>query len=173
MKKLLLAGLIIGCLTGCSGSVFAPIEHVMKNKFDVNQAQEQLKEGKSKLEGSAFLRQNGGGVVTCAGQEVFLFPYTDYANELLSLMYGSSEKGISAWYTTKYKFINEDPNYPNYKKNSFCDAQGKFVFEKLSSGTYFAITNVSWRVGYDQQGGFLMQKVTLGKSETKNIVITR
>lgn len=59
MKKLLLAGLIIGCLTGCSGSVFAPIEHVMKNKFDVNQAQEQLKEGKSKLEGSAFLRQNG------------------------------------------------------------------------------------------------------------------
>ncbi|ERF79486.1 hypothetical protein [Gallibacterium anatis] len=173
MKKLVLIGLVSAVLAGCAGTPFAPIEHTMKNKFDVKQAQAQLKEGSAKLEGSAFLRQNGGGVVTCAGQEVLLFPYTDYANEKLSLIYGGTDRGISAWYTTQYKFSNEDPNYPNYKKTSFCDAQGKFVFDKLSAGTYFAITNVSWTVGYERQGGFLMQKVTLNKGEVKTIVMSR
>lgn len=172
MKKLLSMSAVAILLVGCAGTPFAPIEHSMKNKFDAKQAQTQLKEGNAKLEGNAFLRQQGGGVVTCAGQEVFLFPYTDYANEKLSLMYGSSERGISAWHTTQYKFSNEDPNFPNYKKTSFCDAQGKFVFDKLSAGTYFAITNVSWTVGYERQGGFLMQKVTLNKGETKSIVMS-
>ncbi|MDG4948803.1 hypothetical protein NYR72_09890 [Actinobacillus equuli subsp. haemolyticus] len=175
MKKLLLVSALGIMLTGCVVSPsarFVPIEHKMVNKFDVKQAKNQLKRGSSKIEGNAFLRQNGGGVVTCAGQEVWLIPYTEYANEKLSVMYGNSEKGFWNLLSPQYKFTNEDPAYLANMKSTTCDSQGKFVFDNISKGSYFIATQVFWAVGYRQQGGFLMQKIVLNKGESKNIVMS-
>ncbi len=195
MKKILI-GLISLSLAGCAA--LYQVEHTMLNKFSVEQAQAQLKAGNSKLEGSALLRQVGGDSVTCAGEEVALYPYTDYANERMNLLYGNSEKGFDSaaaytrrassdiglffgngiktyddGYGTKYNFTNEDPNYSRYKKTTYCDAQGKFTFDKLSEGSYFVITKVVWLTEFgNRQGGFLMQKVTLGKNDHKNIVMS-
>ncbi|MDU4465519.1 hypothetical protein [Haemophilus parahaemolyticus] len=173
MKKLLLVSVIGTLLTGClSGTGWKPIEHTMINKFNEQQAKNQLKEGSSRIEGNAFLRQNGGGVVTCAGQEVTLIPFTEYANEKLKVSYLSEDKGYQDWVYGNYKFNNEDPNYVKYMKTAVCDSQGKFTFDKLSAGTYFVVTAVKWQVGYYLQGGSLMQKVTLAKGDTKNIVMS-
>ena len=172
MKKILLVGLVSYFLFGCAGSGFAPIEHVMQHQLDEKQAQQQLHQGSGKIEGSAFLRQNGGGVVTCAGNNVYLIPYTEYANERITLLYGSNERGYRDWLSTQYKFSGENLNYLQLTKISTCDAQGKFVFSNLSNGTYFLTTKVLWYVGYSQQGGDLMQKVTINGDEVKNIVMS-
>ncbi|WP_136126605.1 carboxypeptidase-like regulatory domain-containing protein [Rodentibacter pneumotropicus] len=172
MKKLLLTGLACALLVGCVGTPFSPIEYTMKNKFDVKQAEKQMKAGTGKIEGTAFLRQNGGGVVTCAGAKVNLVPYTDYTNEAMTLLYGNSEKGYRNGFGPQYKVINEDENFIKYVKSTICDAQGKFIFENLSAGTYFVGTEVVWSVGYSRQGGKLMQKVVIGKGEIQNIIMS-
>ncbi|AHG83073.1 Lipoprotein [Bibersteinia trehalosi USDA-ARS-USMARC-189] len=173
MKKLVLVGFVSALLAGCTGTVFKPIDYTMKSKFNASQAEKQLKQGTANITGSAFLKQRGGSVVTCAGEEVVLVPYTDYANEKMSLIYGNTEKGFHNSKSTQYKLSGEDPEYRKFVKFTTCDAQGKFSFNNLADGTFFITTKVQWSVHYqNSEGGYLMQKVSLKKGENKDIVLS-
>lgn len=61
--------------------------------FDPNQGRCILSRGSSTIQGQAFLRQAGGGVVTCAGEEVSLLPATPYQVERMTIIYGSTQGG--------------------------------------------------------------------------------
>lgn len=180
--KLLIAGSALFAITACQ--IDKPVQedrgYVIKNKFDATEAAQQiLGEGTSTIKGNAFLRQKGGTVVTCAGSEVTLTPYTEYANERMQVIYGSSTKG-SVSLLRRVKWANSNPDYHTYSKSTICDSDGKFEFADIKEGAYFVTTTVSWivptKIGksyYDKKvGGILMQKVQINKGKTKNIILT-
>ncbi len=136
--------------------------------FDVKQASIINKEGKNTIAGSALMRQQGGGTVTCAGNEVTLTPATAYATERIMYIYKNTNKGVAY---SGYKFEPDEPEYLTYTKNTQCGAQGNFIFKNIADGEYFVTTKIQWTVGYNVQGGALMRKVSVKGGETADIVL--
>lgn len=169
--KSLIVAALLATLAGC---VTPPQKYTMKSKFDVVEADKLLKDGKNSVHGSSLIRQRGGGVVTCAGNEVILTPATEYATERMLVIYGNTERGYNpAMGGKNIVFENQHGLYGFNTKQVLCDAQGFFNFEKLADGSFYVVSQVIWesgRAGYE--GGFIMQKVTLKGGESKEIILT-
>jgi hypothetical protein len=119
-----------GCRTVEVGVVFDPQEAKFINE-----------KGAGRIEGQAFLRQNGGGVVTAAGNTVYLIPATKYARERFAKIYnGQHVTYLGA------KVENTPPEYMALTRTTIADAQGNFTFEALKDGDYIVQTQVFWRV---------------------------
>jgi hypothetical protein len=142
--------------------------------FDATAASFANKKGRATISGQAFLRQRGGGVVTCAASEVSLIPDVEYSRQRMEGMYGSVEKGY-----TPAGVLNRIPPaksdaYNKSGKNTTCDAQGNFSFENISNGEYFVVTTVGWQVSeYTQEGGALMQHVSVSNGRNVKVLLSR
>lgn len=165
MRNLLLFSLLFVC------SCAPQTQRVELNtRFDVEQAESMLKDGKNTIIGNAFLRKAGGGVVTCAGSDVYLIPATQYAEDRMMILYGNTSGGLS---DKDVVFVPYNAEYRKLDKQETCDSQGNFTFERISDGDFFVVTRVVWMVDrYTPQGGYLMKKVKVSGGETKKIVIT-
>jgi hypothetical protein len=135
----------------------------MQNKFDYALHKPYTQQGTNTIRGQGFLRQKGGGVVTCAGQEVLLSPATPYFREIAN--------NVLSGKTSQIEPIR-DPAYASIIKKSQCDGQGNFTFRDLPNGSFFLLTQVKWSVGYEAQGGALMKEVRLNNGETKEVILT-
>ncbi len=142
-------------------------------KFIEEEHKSYLKLGSNTVTGQGFLTQNGGGVVTCAGQNVLMYPDTEYFNQRDS----DIAKGC--------QLPNESNVTNNFFKSSQCDAQGNFDFYKIPAGNYLISVNVSWNVSSiksignyyytdnQTQGGPLRKKVTVRDGEINKFIISR
>jgi hypothetical protein len=101
--------------------------------FNKNDYISYLKQGSNKVTGQAFLRQKGGGIVTCAGEEVTLYPNTDYFNNMY---------GIRGDYIEHKQLENEN----SLVRQTKCDAQGNFEFYNIPAGNWALKTDVEWSV---------------------------
>jgi hypothetical protein len=178
MRKIiyvLLAMVFVG-LVGCLAKTqFLTIS----TKFDKETAEKQMRPGKNTLKGSALFRQAGGGIVTCAGNTVSLFPYSNYARERMTGLYLNEKGGVnyvlpqSDPAAPERSYTSSDPAYDALVENTQCNTQGFFTFNNLADGDYYVVTHILWRVDrYTTQGGYLMKKVHISGGETKEIVIT-
>lgn len=168
MKKLVVVGLSILALAGCRG----PQTLEPMTDFDTNAASIINKKGSGSISGQAFLKQAGGGVVTCAGNEVELIPATDYATQRLRMMYGSDDYGYRNMAMQGVTRAEED-SYYTMTRNSLCDAQGNFTFKGVASGTYYVTTSVTWAVNqYRYAGGTLMHKVEVKSGRNAELILT-
>jgi hypothetical protein len=147
----------------------APVVRIQA-PFDSLQAKQLLAPGRNAIQGSALLRQRGGGVVTCAGTPVLLIPATAYARERLAAYYTSTEDG---------HLLGDapivEPNYPAFsqlQRRTTCDPQGHFSFTKLADGEFFVLAVVDWQVGGINQGSSMIQRVALKGGESKEVVLT-
>jgi hypothetical protein len=151
------AGVLSLALTAC-----APGRVAVQTPFDASQYAAYTATGRNVIKGQAFLTQNGGGVVTCAGKPVFLTPDSRYFREI-------------AFIATH----NRTPEFPHGKggpeevvRHTTCDAQGNFEFVKLPDGQYLVMTEVRWMVGYNAQGGALWMPGKVTDGEEKRVVIS-
>jgi len=158
---------VMALMAGCASA--PEVQHI-SSAFDAEHAKAALNPGKNSLKGSGFLRQNGGGVVTCAGATVYLLPATSYAVERMRYTYGSSAGGLNN--RPKINFYPDYPEYYQLMRKTSCDAQGNFEFNNVSPGSYFVVTSVVWKVGYSIQGGNLMRPVEVRDGVNSSIVIT-
>ena len=135
--------------------------------------------GDNTVNGSAFLRQGGGGVVSCAGNDVVLekklsFRRSSYAREANALSrYVRQASAVDPRHTAFEGSLRSLEH--TMKSVSACDVDGKFEFTNLAPGTYSVCTRVYWVVGDEGQGGNLQGSVTIpsGASGQKtSIVIT-
>ena len=143
--------------------------------FEKEEYASYLKSGVNTVTGQAFLTQKGGGVVTCAGESVLMYPDTEY----LSQRESDIDNGCQ---------LNNDAHEPDSSiaalyKSSLCDAQGNFEFYKVPAGKYIIKVNVSWDVpsassigNYyytldNPQGGLLRKKVTVQDGEVNKFII--
>lgn len=167
MRFVVCAALAAMTLAGCATQQRPTVN--IESAFDAVQAKSQMQDGSNTIKGSGFLRQRGGGVVTCAGSEVVLVPATYYARERFAHLYGTG--GINRNRLNPV-FVPDPPEYRTFTKKTRCDAQGNFTFERVSDGDFFVTTGVHWQVGGANQGGPIMSRARVGSGETLNIVIS-
>lgn len=162
MKKSILSGLVIISLSGCVSMHNPGITPIsMRTAFSEQEHAAWTGSGDSAIEGQAFLRQRGGGVVTCAGQRVLLFPNTPYFQEVVSIARGGGQPatppGADAVAVTR---------------NTMCDAEGRFRFDALPAGSWIVGTEVTWQVGYEPQGGAVVRTVSVDSGKTVSVLLS-
>lgn len=155
------AFVLVSCATIVSAC--APREkQVISVAFDAAQHKAYAGQGSGKLVGQAFLRQQGGGVVTCAGSPVMMAPDTPYFQEMIKVSKAGKAPIAGSEMESAKATI----------KSTVCDAQGNFVFDKLPPGRWFVGTDVRWTVGYNTQGGSVFKAVTVAPASETKILLT-
>lgn len=161
--SLALTLLVAGCATNRAV--------VLNSTFSLSEVEAQLKPGPNTVAGSAFVRQVGGGVVTCAGGSVYLMPITPYAREWAQHIYASQVEGYRPTQGRGIEFTNLSQQFAESIKTTTCNAQGFFEFSEVADGSYYAFTKVNWRVGGEIQGGSIMKSVAVRGGQKLNIVL--
>lgn len=169
MKKILLVGAVLSIVAGCV-TTKPPV--TLSNEFSASEAAIINKAGKNTIKGNAFLRQNGGGVVTCAGSDVLLIPATKYAKERIGYIYGSENGGYNPVYSGQSTFTPEPPEYSSMVKTTTCNSDGKFEFKNVANGDYYVLAKVIWQVR-SYQGGSLMRKVNVKNGQAIDLVMSQ
>ena len=124
--------------------------------------------GTGSIHGNAFVRKQDGAIVSCAGQEIMAIPAGSYANERIGYLYGNLDQGVNV----DKDIDKSDPRYQKNMKNVFCDVDGRFKFENLSSGDYYVIAGVFW--GDPVQGGAnMMKRVSVSNGEKEEITMSK
>jgi hypothetical protein len=140
----------------------APARVAVQTPYDASQYATYKPTGLNAIRGQAFLTQQGGGVVTCAGKQVFLTPDSPYFRELASIATHGS--------TPEFPHGNGGPE--DVVRHTVCDAQGNFEFTKLPDGKYILMTEVRWQVGYAAQGGPIWMPGTVADGVEKHVVMS-
>ena len=140
-----------------------------KTPFDPSQGRYVLASGSGAIEGQAFMRQAGGGVVTCAGEEVTLFPATAYQQERMQIIYGSTDGGSRTTGIGNFP-PDRDPRAEPLQRTTTCDAEGDFEFRGLAAGDYYVATKVVWMAQY-VQGGLLAKRVRLNPGQKVRVLL--
>lgn len=164
--------LVSGCVTQPQLRVVATT-----NALDPAKTLKALEKGTSAIKGSALLRQQGGGVITCAGLEVALNPVTPYSTERISALYGAVSGGYRSANAVRIKFEpDNDALYLSLMRKTRCDAQGFFKFDNVAEGEYFVLVGITWNTVINGanavQGGGVFQRVSVSDGETKEVVLT-
>lgn len=151
-------GLMVGCGAARSVEIPAP---------DLSTSSYALQSGSATVEGSGFLRQRGGDVVSCAGSSVWLVPDTSY------FQWASGQDR----FTVQEALLN--PEVTEYVRTESCDVEGRFSFTQVPNGEYLAGTIVTWEVFDDNpftddtQGGIVFVPVSVESDDTQTVTITR
>ncbi|TSD85661.1 hypothetical protein FFK22_026240 [Mycobacterium sp. KBS0706] len=156
MHKVLLSAAAVA-LAACSYKMQQPFDPAAYDAFKGT--------GTGSVAGQAFLRQQGGGVVTCAGAKVMALPTTAYTTELIE----------AGKYRSRFDLGDPQaqPVLTAVKKEGICDAQGNFKLTGLKPGNWIVFTEVSWSVGYNAQGGLVSAPVAIVDGQTANVIISR
>ena len=152
----------------------------MASTFDPSEVEYIHEQGTNTIEGNAFIRQRGGGTVTCAGEDVWLIPAGEYARERMRITFGTDVRPAYMAFAANV-FGGQVPGnagsgrYWEYQRNTKCDSEGRFQFEGIAVGSYFVATQVVWTVGnsFVPEGGLLMVPVRfMDTDRTENIVLS-
>lgn len=141
---------IAGCAPKIMTATIAPA--------DLEAAAMSLQPGTATIKGSALLRQRGGGVVTCAGNEVFLIPSTESTAHEFLRIFGGDSGFVSNGGTSLGggKFVAPPEPY----RRTVCNTQGFFAFDKVQPKKWYVMTTVLWEIpnqfGSTTQGGTLL-----------------
>ncbi len=126
---------------------------------------EYKKAGASAISGQAFLITVGGDVKYGAGNQVNLYPYTSYVQEVLSMKKRPN-----------YRIKNEDTRWMQYAKTTIADGQGKFEFKNIPAGNYLLECSLTWQVasqyGLQTTGGLISKQVTVGNGDSVSVMLT-
>lgn len=150
------AFLLISCGTAYKQPMF------MHHSFSLVDYSAYQKTGQGSISGQAFLKQKGGGVVTCAGNDVFLVPDSGYFRELLvhAKMNSNPLNDVDKELIRKVRLATQ------------CDAQGNFVFEQIPYAKWILVTGVNWAVGNRKQGGGLIKYLEITNNKPLKIILS-
>jgi hypothetical protein len=139
---------------------------------DVDLATSMLGQGSGTIKGSAVLRQRGGAVVTCAGNDVYLVPATPSASSELQRLFGG-DKGYVARGGDAVLGGGTLVEPPQPNRRSVCNAQGFFTFPNVRAGKWYVMTSVVWRVSDSYQGGSLLGSAEVADGQETEIVLAQ
>lgn len=164
MRRFVLALLAAAALAGCR-STEAPTLSVA---FDSKEAAFVKRQGVTRIDGHAFLKQPSGKPIFAVGETVRLIPATAYARERFQKLYGAAKYVAAAQYPAQ---IPADPAYGDYMRVTKSESSGRFSFENVPPGTYFVSTQVVWKPEGElfHRGGAVYDMVTVTGREDKPI----
>lgn len=164
MKRFAIIALF-SLISGCG----VPIE--VAAPFDKNEVAYIHQQGSATLTGQAFLRQNGGGVVTCAGSKVALLPAGAYTKEFVTKAFGNVQGGkVNALQVSQ---INHPDGFTKQRRETICDAEGDFEFKNVANGDYYVASIVTWNVGGSiiPEGGGLIKFVRISGGRSQRLLL--
>jgi ABC-type transport system substrate-binding protein len=157
----IVSGLMLA-IAGCAAAT------VQRMPFPEAEYAALAKTGTGRVTGQAFMRTIGGDVKVAAGSDVALNPVTSYSQQWYDVVY-VQRKNITAW----------DPRLDEYVMNTRADAEGRFEFVNVPPGDYFVRSLVLWAAptgpygSLQQQGGFVVERITVNDGEETKVIVTR
>jgi len=156
-----------------SGCVQQQQQVALTTSFNPSEFEWARKDGNNAISGFAVLRTVGGEARTCAGLPAYLGPDSAYTRERIMKIYGSTEKGTRAA-NDPLKFTNDDASYRSILRETRCDGQGGFTFEKVPDGTWYVTTSVVWKANPSSplfEGGNMMRRVEVRGGQTAKVTL--
>jgi hypothetical protein len=117
--------------------------------------------GTAVVEGQAFLKTQGDQVKYGAGNTVQLVPAC---------------AGADRWLAKQIKWRKDvplDSTLARVTRTTTADAEGRFRFEHVPAGDYYAVSSVWWRVPgrYMNEGGYIASPVHVTDGQTASMVV--
>lgn len=150
---------LAGCVTPT-----APLPRLVS--FNEEEYRPYAAAGTSVIYGEAFLKTQAGDVKKGAGNKIHLNPVTQYSTEWY-------ERAVLAGIPLE----PADPRVFHYHREMIADSEGRFRFEKLPAGEYYAICEITW--AYVQgnallpTGGVAHAKIRVGPGEEVKAILIR
>lgn len=148
-------------VSACALTQRQPVE--MRTRFSGPDHEAFLGSGTGSISGQGFLRQRGGGIVTCAGSKVLMFPASPFFAEFVEHFRAGRRPAAVEQVSGTYRSV---------LKESQCDAQGNFAFSALPTGSWFIVTEVNWAVGDNRQGGALLRQVYVSSGQSQQVLLS-
>jgi hypothetical protein len=161
----MLSGLLVAALDGCSST---PVK--LPVPFDQKEAAALLVPGTNQISGTILYEQDKGRVlafpdtfVSCAGREVALIPYTDFAREWALRYYGKPVTDIAYRLANRGRSIQVEGQEQMFEvsRKTRCDDKGNFSFSNVANGDFLLMAHVQW-LGKDEasyQFGFAPEDI--------------
>jgi hypothetical protein len=155
------------CITLVAAGLAATAALAQEAAFDPKAAAFIHKDGKTKIEGHAFLRRPDNAVENAVGQTVRLIPVTPYSETRFAQFY-KGKKFLPAFQIPK---IEADPEYASYTRTTTSDSNGRFEFDNVAPGKYYVATQIMWRGkgNFFSEGGAVYDMVTVPGKDTKKV----
>ena len=151
MVRVLVVVLMAVVLMSCTSIAPTPVSRI---PFPESEYLSLPKTGTATITGQAFLKTRGGDVITAAGNEVLLNPFTSYSLQ---------------WYEKSYLLSSmllperHDPRLEKYFRRKVADASGRFTFKDVPAGEYFLVATVTWEAPVGPSGELVMQGGVIAK----------
>jgi hypothetical protein len=138
--------------------------------FDQKEAAALLVPGTNQISGTILYEQDKGRVlafpdtfVSCAGREVALIPYTDFAREWALRYYGKPVMDIAYRLANRGRSIQVEGQEQMFEasRKTRCDDKGNFSFSNVANGDFLLMAHVQW-LGKDEasyQFGFAPEDI--------------
>lgn len=147
-------------LGGCAVPV--PPKVPISSTFVEAEHDQYLVDGPNTVSGQGFMRQRGGGTVTCAGSTAALFPSTPYFREATTLVARGQIPDLGGGLG----------KYSGAVRKTRCDAQGNFVITHVPAGRWIVMTEVKWEVARSRQGGMLSREIQVVDGKPESLLLT-
>lgn len=128
MKTLFLSCVVAATLSGCASRT-----HVKTPPFSPEQHVGYTLDSGSSLRGESVYRDTEGGNISCANQNIYLLPDTEFYQHLMAI----DNSGYFLRNTI-------DPRARSLIRSTQCDAQGRFIFERLPDAKWIALSPLHW-----------------------------
>lgn len=128
--------------------------------------------GTNSVSGFAVLRTVGGEARTCAALPVRLVPDSPLARERMIGLYGTTTRGTAPASARNYDDAKTDPEYLSASRETRCDPQGNFSFEKVPNGVWYVTTIVAWSAAPRArvlEGGPMMKRIELTGNQAEKV----
>ena len=173
-----LSKVILSTLAALSVLSACAFQRAASTPFDPAKIAWSKQAGPNSIAGVAHLETDDGKLKTCASLPVHLAPDSTYTRKRVELLYGDTDSGFvdaqEAHRVRAKPGATVTKAYERSLKAAVCDQQGRFAFRNLADGTYYVMAPVVWRnkQGEVKEGGFFMQRITIGGGETRRITMT-
>ena len=178
MRELVAASAVILGILAAAGCGRGSVVELPAPIFESRSADYVLADGDSVVWGSAFSRQRGGDLVSCAGNTVYLMPDTEFYNWVLSPVTVTTRGGQfgigGARYTDREypvaERLNGEPS--RWVRTTSCDIDGRFEFQGIPRGSYIVATVITWFAAGSPQGGAVSQSVVVDGVADTEVTLT-
>lgn len=128
MKMLFLSSLLATTLVGCASHTYVTTPPFMPQEHG-----EYVLGGGATLRGESVYRDSDGGNISCANQNIYLLPDTNFYQHLMAI--------DNSGYFLRNKI---DPRARTLIRSTACDVDGRFVFEHLPAAKWIAVSPLHW-----------------------------
>lgn len=161
----ILAGALLLVVDGCAATAPRVQTPIPRNAVFVHEEYEPYAgEGTATILGQAFAKTRGGDVKYGAGCTVILNPVTSYSREWWTLRVLAGDNLEAA-----------DLRVTAYTHQTAADGEGRFRFEKLKPGEYYAACWITWEVpssyGAEKQAVCVGKHIRIGEGESVNVIL--